>query len=337
MLQHRTSPTSQRGDFSVLNDNELEGLVSKGNVQQSAVNAEDADYQARVEAARATCRQRRLSTYFVLGIYLILIYLYLQRKGTVNASSTRINLKRLRIHTRQTSTAFLILYLALLSWVPLAVSLSTRRQVFRNAAAGLAAAVTASPLLLSPKTSFAACLSGDLRPECIGVYKVPMDDAVLPYVGSKEALKRFAPDLEYVPPIAPPNSLSTALEILETQQLAAKDIKDVVSAGRLEEAGIKVLNLIPKVTSSGRYILSTVQARTSSSSTVDELKISMLENQLNTMLGLFGECDVVIGQGLRGQMGVSAVAQLTILSSLRDASAALDDFLVTSHKLLDGT
>lgn len=218
-------------------------------------------------------------------------------------------------------------------------SSSSRRQILRNSIAGLAAAVTSAslPLWLSaPEPASAACLQGDLRPECIGVYKVPMDDAVMPYVGSKEALKRFAPDLEYVPPIAAPKSVSTALEILETQQLAAKDIKDVVSAGRLEEAGIKILNLIPKVTSSGRYILSTLQARTSSSSAINELKISMLENQLNMMVALFGECDVVIGQGLRGEMGVSAVAQLTILSSLRDASSALDDFLVTATKLLDG-
>ncbi|KAG7354713.1 hypothetical protein IV203_004069 [Nitzschia inconspicua] len=220
----------------------------------------------------------------------------------------------------------------------LSLSTLSRRHILRKSIAGLTAVVTSSPLLLyQPDHSCAACLQGDLRPECIGVYKVPMDDAVLPFIGSKEALKRFAPDLEYVPPISSPKSIPIALEILETQQLAANDIKDVVSAGRLEEAGIKILNLIPKVTSSGRYILSTLQSRTTASSTIDELKISMLENQLNDMIALFGECDVVIGQGLRGQMGVSAVAQLTILSSLRDASSALDDFLVLATKLLEGS
>jgi hypothetical protein len=167
------------------------------------------------------------------------------------------------------------------------------------------------------------------------VYKVPLDDSVLPYVGTKEALKKYAPDLEYVPPIAAPKSLSTALEILETQQLAAQDIKQVVMAGRLEEAGIKILNLIPKITSAGQYILQVLIARTRDSSMVDVLKINMLESQLNNMVALFGECDVEIGQGLRGEMGVSAVAQLTILSTIRDASSALDDFLVTATKLLD--
>jgi predicted membrane chloride channel (bestrophin family) len=93
--------------------------------------------------------------------------------------------------------------------------------------------------------------------------------------------------------------VSTALQILETQQLAAQDIKQVVLAGRLEEAGIKILNHMPKITSAGWCILQELIARTSSSSTVDELKISMLERQLNKMVALFGECDVEIGQGYR--------------------------------------
>jgi hypothetical protein len=208
-------------------------------------------------------------------------------------------------------------------------------------------------LLVSPPVASAACLPGDLRKECIGVYKVPIlmeDDDNNPnrlssnYFSSKEALKRVAPDLQYVPPISSPKSLSSAMDILKTQQqLAANDIKDIVLAGRLEEAGIQILSLIPKVTTSGRYVFSTLQQVTSTSTSttaptvIDELKISMLEDQLNLVMGLFGECDVIIGQGLRGEMGVSAVAQLTILSSLRDATNALDDFLVLASKLLDET
>jgi hypothetical protein len=248
----------------------------------------------------------------------------------------RRHVQRSKIH------CFIALSLFLLSRtrhvVPWSMSAhTTRRKVLENTIAGMTTAVIHTSMfwLVSPRLVSAACLQGDLRPECIGVYKVPMDDEVLPYVGTPEALKRFAPDLEYVPPISSPASLSSAMEILKTQQLAANDIKDVVSAGRLEEAGIKLLNLIPRVTSSGRYVLSTFQARTMSNNAIDELKVGMLENQLNLLMGLFGDCDVVIGQGLRGEMGVSAVAQLTILSSLNDASNALDDFLVLASKLLD--
>jgi len=208
---------------------------------------------------------------------------------------------------------------------------STRRQWMKQillVASGGAAAVTASP-----SVSNAACLPGDLSSDCIGVYKVPIDDAILPYVGTPDALKKFAPDLKYVPPIASPNSYDQAWEILQTQRIAADDIKQVVSAGRLEEAGIKVLNLVPKVTSSGRVVLNTIESEIvgkGSNGVIVELQINKLQDQFNTVLALWGECDVMIGQGLRGEMGVSAAAQLQILSSLQDATAALDDFLTCS-------
>lgn len=146
--------------------------------------------------------------------------------------------------------------------------------------------------------------------------------------------------------MASPKSFEAAVEVLETQKLAAQDIQDVVSAGRLEEAGIKVLNLQPQVTSAGRIILSSLQAKVvrdparddddnNKMAVVDDLKMSMVENQFNSVIALWGDCDVVIGQGLRGEMGVSAVAQLQILSSLKDATIALDDFL-TTVKVLSG-
>lgn len=57
----------------------------------------------------------------------------------------------------------------------------------------------------------------------------------------------------------------------------------------------------------------------------------MLEDQLNAITG--GECNVVIGQGIRGDVGVTAVEQIYILSSLRDATNALDDVLSTAMTL----
>jgi hypothetical protein len=180
----------------------------------------------------------------------------------------------------------------------------------------------------------AACLPGDLSKECIGVYKVPIDENILPYVGTPEALKKWAPDLKYVPPIQPPSSFSAALEMLETQRIAADDIQQVVLEGRLEEAGIKVLNLMPKVTSSGKLIVFIIErGLDANKSPIDELKLTRIQDQLNMVIGLWGECDVEIGQGLRGQMGNSAVAQLQILPSLREATAALDDFMASINTL----
>jgi hypothetical protein len=183
----------------------------------------------------------------------------------------------------------------------------------------------------------AACLPGDLSKECIGFYKVPMDDSYLKYFGTPEAVKTNAPDLNYVPPIRSPKNYKQAVEILETQLLAAKDIQQVVLAGRLEEAGIKVLNLVPQVTVAGRLVVGTIKEELlgggAAAAAVNEMRILKLEQQLELVMGLWGECDIEIGQGLRGDMGVSAVAQIQILSSLGDAIAALDDLLfAASHR-----
>ena len=63
----------------------------------------------------------------------------------------------------------------------------------------LSTSILASMLTINnPTASYAACLPGDIRSECIGVYKMPLDDAVLKYVETPEQLKKFAPDLNWV-------------------------------------------------------------------------------------------------------------------------------------------
>ena len=204
----------------------------------------------------------------------------------------------------------------------------------------------------------AACLQGDLRPVCIGIYKVPMDEAILPYVGTPEDLHKFAPDLTYVPPIEYPKSFEAAMAILQAQRTVADEIKQNVLAGNLEAAGVAVLGLIPQVTASSRRVFRDLQAKIrnqglSSSpaslkvpkpdpndgddeeenTTIEELAIELAENQMNCLTGYWGDCDITIGQGIRGELGKVTVAQLCILDSLRDATGALDDYLVTAKTL----
>lgn len=154
-----------------------------------------------------------------------------------------------------------------------------------------------------------------------------MDDAVSGMVGTKEALERNAPGLNYVPPVPVPKSAADARLVLEAQRQAADDIRAVVAAGRLEEAGIKVLNLVPKVTAAGRVVVDTVAQTTTFSDGVKEVQLLRLQSKLDETLGNFGQVDVDIGQGLRGEMGVVTAAQLQILADLKDAMMAFDDFL----------
>jgi hypothetical protein len=178
--------------------------------------------------------------------------------------------------------------------------------------------------------AMAACLPGDLSKECIGVYKVPMDDRIAGMVGTKEALEKNAPGLNYVPPVAVPKSLADAMTVLQTQRRATDDIRSVVAAGRLEEAGIQVLNLIPRVTAAGRVVLQSVmdtQRSQQMSEGARQVLDLQMQSKLDDMVANFGQLDITIGQGLRGEMGVVTAAQLNILSDLKDAVISLDDFL----------
>jgi hypothetical protein len=82
-------------DANAENENDMEAdpmsmelLLSSASLQahkridDEEVAAEDIDYEKRVEAAKATCRQRRYCTYGVIVLYLTLIYLYFRRRGT---------------------------------------------------------------------------------------------------------------------------------------------------------------------------------------------------------------------------------------------------------------
>ena len=250
----------------------------------------------------------------------------------------------------------------------------------KKSVGGMAATITV--LTTASSSVNAACLQGDLRKECIGVYKVPIDDAIKSYISTPEALTKFAPDLKFVDPIeySPPTSYNEAIAILKQQQyIANNEIKQYIAEGKLELAGQKVLYALPKITVSGRYIKDELESRirnnpsstpststststsiessesssessessttlsessessessttssSSSMSVIDELKIDRIEDQFNLMIGYWGGIDIEIGQGLRGDLGVSAVAQLLILETLRDVTCALDDFLVTA-------
>jgi hypothetical protein len=185
----------------------------------------------------------------------------------------------------------------------------------------------------TPIESSAACLQGDLSASCIGVYKVPMDDNINKMISTKEALQIYAPGINYVPPIPSPTSINDAYDAILAQRLAADDIVVVVAAGRLEEAGIKVLNLIPRLTVSGRVLVNNGYFVDSvANENIQYLSRQRIQNLFEVAEVAWKNVDVLIGQGIRGDLGVSAVAQLQILVELRDATAALDDFLVAVQR-----
>jgi len=170
----------------------------------------------------------------------------------------------------------------------------------------------------------AACLPGDLDPSCIGVYKAPLGT-----VPPKELLNQFAPDIRYIPAPKGPTSRQETLELLEAQYEAAQDISAVVARGNLEEAGIKVLNLLPKTTIAAQRLLETVP---NDNSVVAGLRIQQYQTQLELALSAWNEVDVMIGQGLRGQLGVAAAAQILILKEIKEATLLLQEFMTSMQR-----
>lgn len=214
-----------------------------------------------------------------------------------------------------------------------------------------------SSMVLAPEAARAACLSGDIRAECIGVYKLPIDAAESPYVKTPEMLKAYAPDLQWVPPVEFPKSYGDALAQMKEQRAQLDATKDLVAKGEIEKAGLAFLDMNPKVRAAGIVILTTygkasmdernaamkdIQVNVSDmAGTMDgnpsttpratalEMKFFRIQYALDELTGFMGETDVMIGQGLRGDLGVSAPAQIQILSNIGDCQREFDNLLMT--------
>jgi hypothetical protein len=202
-----------------------------------------------------------------------------------------------------------------------------RRQLFSSVIGATASAGVATIMTMGgvAENACAACMPGDLSPECIGVYKTALE-------ADPETIKQYAPDLKFVPPPASPKSYQAALEAVQAQRRAADDIAEQVQAGRLEEAGIKVLNLIPKFSVSGQLLVDVRSSDIGSDAAIQGLRRQQLTELLQTAEIAWKNADVAIGQGLRGNLGVSAVAQIRILEEIKEATQALDEFLFAVEK-----
>ena len=99
---------------------------------------------------------------------------------------------------------------------------------------------------------------------------------------------------------------------------------------------MKLLNLIPRLSTAGRLVIETAMSLSMTLQdplAIRQMKELLLENALSDVLVGFSECDIMIGQGLRGEMGAITVAQVYILNELQTTSQAYDNFLVVAQKL----
>merc|ERR1719491_2809097 len=132
----------------------------------------------------------------------------------------------------------------------------------------------------------------------------------------------------------------------------------------MEETGLGFLDVIPKTTAAGITILksfadasnnernaamkkvarnnigssgdsdvsvadSGVNPSTTLITTTLEMRAYRIENSLNEVYVTLGEADILIGQAMRGELGVSAPAQIEILAQIADCRKEFDTLLKT--------
>lgn len=182
-------------------------------------------------------------------------------------------------------------------------------------------------LLVAAAPSQAACLQGDTSPDCIGFYKVPLDDAILPYVSSPEKLLEMAPDLRWVPPIEYPQTYAAALKELGPLKEQLLGLNDLILKGNLTEVGIELLGIMPRVTVAGRVVVDTLSSGGTSSTDLG-MRAVRIEAALTEITGKLYSMDILLGQGLRDELGSLTAGQVQILGELKEANALFDELML---------
>lgn len=189
--------------------------------------------------------------------------------------------------------------------------------------------------VLLPTQCHAACLQGDTSPDCIGFYKVPLDDAILPYIDTPEKLAQFAPGIRWVPPIEYPDTYKAAVAELQPLKQRTATLNDLILMGNLTDAGVELLSIIPRLTVSGRIVISNLKGSSHEKrigATDLGLRALRIEASYLELLAKLNSVDILIGQALRGDLGSLTAGQIQILSELREACSIFDDMILAIPK-----
>jgi hypothetical protein len=199
----------------------------------------------------------------------------------------------------------------------------TRRETLTHFLAWSLALELGLQLNIANMEAQAACLPGDTSIDCIGCYKVPIDDAIRNMIDTPENLAKYAPGIRWTPPVEYPKSYKLAKdEIIQLQSNLKQDLIPLVSKGDLTSAGILILKIVPRITVTGRFIISSL-------TNIQEysMKAFRVEVAHTELLANLGAADILIGQSFAGQLGSITSAQIQILEELNSASQHYDELI----------
>jgi|AntRauTorckE5430_2_1112549.scaffolds.fasta_scaffold03978_3 hypothetical protein len=183
-------------------------------------------------------------------------------------------------------------------------------------------AIPVGIMMSNPRPCKAACLSGDTSADCIGIYKLPLDDAVNSYIDTPEHLAVISPDLRWVPMTEYPKSYKAAKEELVEMQAKLKNVTPLVLKGDFTAAGMQVLGISPRVTMAGRIVLRTLESNKDFS-----MRYMRTEDAFLELLASLGAADIVIGQALNGSLGSTTMSQIQILDDVRNAEKEFKELM----------
>jgi hypothetical protein len=98
----------------------------------------------------------------------------------------------------------------------------------------------------------------------------------------------------------------------------------MVVKGNLEQAGVELLDILPRLTVAGRVVISNLSSGKSKSSDAG-LRALRVEAAHTEALVKLNSCDVLLGQALRGELGSLTAAQVQVLGELRQADGLLEE------------
>lgn len=171
----------------------------------------------------------------------------------------------------------------------------------------------------------AACLAGDISEDCIGYYKIPVGDRRT-YYDTPEKLRTFDPKIRLIAPIEDPKSFSEAKKELVSLRSQCDGLNSLILKGNLTSAGLEILSILPRVTVVGQFV---IRSLANSNASGLQSVSSRMEDIHSELVIKMNQCDIMLGQGIRGDLGTITAAQYQILGEIKELTVLFDEFLQT--------